>query len=147
MGAQPVPFLVFLRNIAEDQYSADDFPLRITNRRCTVRNVPGCSVTGNQIGMVGQLDDFSRRKRFGQRGLHFAAVKIADDIEYFIEFFAFCFLDRIAGHLDCDRIQEGDPFFAVGCNDAVADGFQGQTELLRNAGGRPVRLMQFRLVA
>ena len=109
--------------------------------------MPGCAVTGNQIGMVGQLDDLSRRKRFGQRGLHFAAVKIADDIEYFIEFFASCLLERIAGHLGCDRIQKGDPLLAVGCNDAVADGFQSQPELLRDAGYHPVRLVQFRLVA
>ena len=128
LAVHPVPLLILLRDVAEDQHGAGDGSVRIPDRGGAVGDVPPGTVLPDEVGVIGHLHRTSFAQRPAERGRHRSVVDVAAEPEAFVEAVPDQLLRLVTGQFRGDLVHEGDDFVFIGHDHAVADRLQRQFE-------------------
>ena len=119
-----------LGDVAEDKHHTDQLAAGVANGGCAIENRAFGAIFGYQDSIVGEADDNTFLKHFGDRKFDRLSGCFVDDFERVGQRHSSSLLECVAGEAFGNRIHEGDMSPAIGDNDRVTNAGQGNAKAL-----------------
>ncbi len=112
---------IFLSDITEHQYSADNFSIAVVNRRATIGDRAFNTIASNQYGVICKALNCALRQSLFYRNCSELACFLVDDMKNLVDRQSNGLSLFPTGELFCYRIQNSYTTFSIGCNNCITD--------------------------